>query len=166
MHNSSEHLAIYVSIDEHGQVREAWPLNSDNAGLEDPARDQVRKWKIKAPVDSNGKPLQVDGPLGFFFESKIDNPLPILSSPEEIARQIIQCDYNPKLPKGVLPSGQSFKIRVGVNEKGQETGETYPNVPWSAVEATHFRPHECKYRPYVVNGQATYYGIEFTFTAP
>jgi hypothetical protein len=36
-------LAMYVSVDTNGQVLEAWPLNSDNAGLNDPTRDQVRK---------------------------------------------------------------------------------------------------------------------------
>lgn len=164
--NTSGHLAMYISIDNTGQVREAWPLNSDNAGLEDPARDQVRKWKIKAPVDKDGKPLQIDGPLGFFFQSKIENALPILSSQEDIQRQIIRCDYKPILPKGALPSGQSFKIRVGINEKGEETGESYPEVPWSAIQAADFHPHDCKYKPYLVNGQPTYYGIEFTFTAP
>jgi hypothetical protein len=164
--NTSGQLAMYVSIDNHGQVREAWPLNSDNAGLEDPARDQVRKWKIEAPADKDRKPVQVDGALGFHFQSKIENALPILTSREEIERQIIQCNYNPMLPSGVLPSRQSFKIRVGINERGEETGETFPNVTSSAIQATHFEPHLCTFRPYIVNGQATYYGIEFTFTAP
>jgi hypothetical protein len=164
--NTSGQLAMYVSVDNHGQVREAWPLNSDNAGLEDPARDQVRKWKIKAPIDKDGKSLQIEGALGFHFQCEIENALPILTSREEIERQIIKCNYNPILPKGVLPAGQSFKIRIGINEHGEETGETFPNVASNAIQAAHFEPHSCKFRPYIVNGQATYYGIEFTFTAP
>jgi hypothetical protein len=34
--NLRGHLALYLSKDAQGRVREAWPLNSDNAGLDDP----------------------------------------------------------------------------------------------------------------------------------
>jgi hypothetical protein len=59
----------YIAIDAEGNVREAWPLNSDNAGLDDPARDQVKKWKVIPVKDSAGNPVQADGPLGFRFET-------------------------------------------------------------------------------------------------
>jgi len=165
--NTSGHLAMYVSIDGQGKVREAWPLNSDNAGLEDPARDQVRKWEIKAPVDNAGKPLQIDGPLAFVFHSKVEDPLPILTSKEEIDRQTIDCPYQPLLPHGLLPSGRTFKIRIGVNEKGEQTGITFPpDVPWSVIQAAHISLRSCRFKPYVVNGRTTYYGIEYTYSAP
>lgn len=60
---------MYVSIDAQGHVREAWPLNSDNAGLNDPARDQVGKWMIIPIRDAAGNPNQADGGLGFRFET-------------------------------------------------------------------------------------------------
>ena len=41
--NVRGHLAMYLSVDSEGRGREAWPLNSDNAGLENPAREQVSK---------------------------------------------------------------------------------------------------------------------------
>lgn len=66
--NLRGNLAMYISIDAEGHVREVWPLNSDNAGLDDPARDQVKKWKVVPLKDSAGNPAQVDGPLGFRFE--------------------------------------------------------------------------------------------------
>ena len=62
-------LALYISIDADGHVREAWPLNSDNAGLDDPARDQVKKWTVVPAKNQFGNPIQADGPLGFRFES-------------------------------------------------------------------------------------------------
>src|SRR5277367_3256039 len=40
-------LSMYISVDRQGQVREAYPLNSDNAQLQGAARDQLLKWKIK-----------------------------------------------------------------------------------------------------------------------
>jgi len=77
--NVHGHLAMYISVDSQGHAREAWPLNSDNAGLEDPAREQVRTWKLKRAVDPTGKPVQVDGGLGFIFDTKIGDPLPVIS---------------------------------------------------------------------------------------
>ena len=40
-------LSMYASVDRSGHLREAWPLNSDNAVLEDAARNQVMKWQFK-----------------------------------------------------------------------------------------------------------------------
>lgn len=63
-------LCMYISVDRQGQVREAYPLNSDNAGLEDAARDQLLKWKLKPMVAKSG-PLQVEAPLSFRFETTL-----------------------------------------------------------------------------------------------
>jgi hypothetical protein len=79
--NTHGRLAVYVSIDTQGQVREAWPLNSDNAGLDDSVREQVRHWTTKPPV-SDGKPVQVDGPRGFAFDTRVADPLPELGDAE------------------------------------------------------------------------------------
>lgn len=90
--NVHGHLAMYISVDAQGQVQEAWPLNSDNAGLNDPARDQVRHWKLKQMTDKAGNPVQVEGGLGFSFETRIDNPLPELSDAEvrELATKTVE----------------------------------------------------------------------------
>ncbi len=164
--NVHGHLAMYISADREGQVREAWPLNSDNAGREDPAREQVRKWKLKPAVDSTGKRLQVDGGLGFVFDTKIDNPLPVITG-AEIGSVASGCGYNPVLPAGLLPSGTTFKIRVSVNEKGKNTGESFPaGIEGDAVQRSGLHIRNCHFKPYIVNGQPTYYFIDFVFTAP
>ncbi len=67
--NLRGNLGLYMAVDAEGKVREAWPLNSDNAGLDDPVRDQVKKWKIAPIKDSAGNPVQAEGPLGFRFET-------------------------------------------------------------------------------------------------
>ena len=67
--NLRGNLALYVSIDAEGHMREAWPLNSDNAGLDDPAREQVKKWSVTPVKYPGGNPIQADGPLGFRFET-------------------------------------------------------------------------------------------------
>lgn len=159
--NTSGRLAMYMSVDATGQVREAWPLNSDNAGLEDPAREQVRKWKLK-PMTDKGLPVQVDGVIAFAFGTKVENPLPVLSTPDAIAQQMSGCQYKPVLPKGVLKSGESVKIRLSVNEQGKLTGESFqgPDVE------TGLDTSECRFKPYLVNGKASYYYIDLVFTAP
>jgi hypothetical protein len=62
-------LSIYVSIDRNGRVRETWPLNSDNAGLEDAAREQVKRWQFKTAT-GDGAPVQVETILTFAFNTK------------------------------------------------------------------------------------------------
>jgi TonB family protein len=63
-------LSMYVSVDRLGRVREAYPLNSDNAGLQDAARDQLLKWKIK-PIAANGVLVQAEAPLTFRFQTTL-----------------------------------------------------------------------------------------------
>jgi len=63
-------LSMYVSVDRHGRVREAYPLNSDNAGLQDAARDQLLEWKLK-PMAAKGVPIQAEAPLTFRFETTL-----------------------------------------------------------------------------------------------
>jgi hypothetical protein len=72
--NTKGNLAIYVGIDAQGHVREAWPLNSDNAGLNDQVRAQVMQWRLTPVVDKDGRPEQVEGGLGFRFETSLAKP--------------------------------------------------------------------------------------------
>ena len=165
--NLRGHLAMYISVDRTGRVREAWPLNSDNAGLEDSAREQVRQWKLKTATDSTGKAIQVDGALGFLFETRIDSPLPVLTGSAVMGHQVTGCSYNPVLPRGLLARGQSFVIRASVNEVGKLTGESYPQgVAWDVVQKAGLHLPDCTFHPYLVEGKPTYYFIDFVFTAP
>lgn len=68
---TSGKLAIYVSADKAGHVREVWPEGSDNSDLEDFARDQVRKWQFK-PAAANGVPVQMESVLTFTFKTKLE----------------------------------------------------------------------------------------------
>jgi TonB family protein len=68
----SGRMALYVSVDKEGHVREVWPKGSDNSDLEDPARDQVRKWQFK-PAAANGVPVQMETVLTFTFRTKLED---------------------------------------------------------------------------------------------
>ena len=63
-------LSMYISVDRQGRVREAYPLNADNAGLQDVARDQLLKWKLKAMV-VKGVPVQAESAMTFRFDTKL-----------------------------------------------------------------------------------------------
>lgn len=65
-------LSIYISVDRQGRVREAYPLNADNAELQDAARDQLLKWQLK-PILQNGVPVQAEAALTFRFETTLAN---------------------------------------------------------------------------------------------
>jgi TonB family protein len=67
----SGRMALYISVDKGGHVREVWPEGSDNSDLEDYARDQVRKWRFK-PAAANGVPVQMETVLTFTFQTKLD----------------------------------------------------------------------------------------------
>jgi TonB family protein len=157
-------LAMYISVDRTGQVREAWPLNSDNAGLEDPAREQVRKWKFKAAVDQSGKAVQVKGGLGFTFETRIDNPLPILSNAQirELATKIVE----PVWPASGLQHGQIVLVEISVNEEGKLTGSSYSKTPPAALRAVNDAIRKWSFRPLIRDEKPQYFHGTLEFVVP
>ncbi|GGA69909.1 hypothetical protein GCM10011507_21830 [Edaphobacter acidisoli] len=157
-------LAMYVSVDRDGVVREAWPLNSDNAGLDDPARDQVRHWKFKSAVDKSGNRVQVDGGLGFSFETKIGNPLPELSDAE--VRSLAINLVEPKWPSSGLQSGEVIEVRVSVDEQGKLAGIGFTKVPIAAQGAVLNVWHEWKFRPLIQDGKPQYFHGVLRFVIP
>jgi hypothetical protein len=156
-------LAIYVSVDSAGQVRETWPLNSDNAGLEDPVREQVQHWTTK-PAIANGKPVQVDGGLGFTFDTKIADPLPELSDAEvrALATKIVEPVWAP----GSAHSGDVVEVDIGVNEQGKLTGEGYTKVPSNLQNPVMAAISEWTFRPLIRNGKPQYFHGIVKFVVP
>jgi hypothetical protein len=65
--NTKGLLSMYISVDRDGQVQEAYPLNSDNAGLQQAAQEQLLKVKLK-PIVMQGMPVQAEAGLTFRFE--------------------------------------------------------------------------------------------------
>jgi hypothetical protein len=160
--NTHGRLAMYVSADAAGHVREAWPLNSDNAGLEDPAREQVRHWTTK-PAVADGKPVQVDGGLGFAFDTKIGDPLPELSDAEvrALATKIVE----PVWASGAH-SGDVAEVDIGVNEEGKLTGEGYTKVPSNLQSPVMAAISQWTFRPLIRNGKPQYFHGVLKFVVP
>jgi TonB family protein len=95
---------MYVSVDRQGHIREAYPLNSDNAGLQDAARDQLLKWKLK-PMAANGVPVQAEAPLTFRFETTLAT---------HAAQSTAQASSGSRAPDAVPPL--SVRVSPGVLE--------------------------------------------------
>jgi hypothetical protein len=157
-------LAIYVSVDREGRVREAWPLNSDNAGLNDPAREQVRTWKLKPAVDKEGKPVQVDGGLGFAFETSVGVPLPELNDAE--VRALAVSTAEPDWAKFALAAGTVLELQVSVNETGVLTGTGFRQVPPAAQGAVMDAIQKWRFRPLLRDGKAQYFHGTVRFVVP
>ncbi len=105
--------AVYASADRNGHIREVWPEGCDNDGLEEPLREQVKKWQLTAAA-SDGAPVQVEALLSFAFHTTVDNshPLPQLSDAEvrKLATDIVE----PVFPPGSAKSGTEFAIDISV----------------------------------------------------
>jgi hypothetical protein len=158
-------MIVHIITDRTGQVREAHKHNSDNPGAEDFGVQQAFRYKFK-PLLVEGVPVQMETPLVLHFKTQIADPVPVITG-KDIDSVVSRCHYNPALPKGLLPSGTTFKIRVSVNEQGKNTGEIFPSgIPWNIVQKAGQQLQSCKFKIYLVNGQLWYHHIDFVFTEP
>jgi TonB family protein len=156
-------LSLYVSIDRNGHVREAWPLNSDNAGLDDAARKQVLKWEFK-PAGENGAPVQIGTTLTLAFNTKIGDPIPILT--DEEARKLATNVVEPVFPAGTA-KGTVVKIEVGVSLDGTINGAGNPdNAPTPLFMAAYNAVRQWRFRRYVRDGKPDLFGADLIFRAP
>lgn len=156
-------LSMYISVDRSGHVREAWPLNSDNAGLDDAAREQVMKWTFK-PAKMHDVPVQLETVLTFAFNSKVGNPIPILSDAE--ARKLATDVVEPKFPADTA-KGTEVKVQIGVSLDGSVNGVGNPyNVPTPLFMAAYSAVRQWHFRQYVRDGKPNLFGADIVFRVP
>ncbi len=155
---------MYLSVDRDGHVREAWPLNSGNAGLEDPARDQVRQWTLKPATDKGGNRVAVDGPISFAFETVIGDPLREVSDSE--VRALATHAVEPGWPAGALQPGEVVEVQVSVDEQGKLAGASYPKTPAAAVGPVMNALNNWSFRPLLRNGEPQYFHGTVRFVVP
>jgi hypothetical protein len=161
--NTSGVLSMYISVDRGGHVREAWPLGSDNAGLEDPAREQVMKWRFK-PANIHDVPVQIETVLTLAFNTKIGNPIPILS--DEEARKLATNIVEPVFPPGSL-KGTEVRVRVAVSLDGTVNGvDNSYHVPTPLFMAAYAALHQWHFRPYLRDGKPDVFSAGIVFRVP
>jgi hypothetical protein len=156
-------LSMFVSVDRNGRVRETWPLNSDNAGLEDPAREQVMRWRFKTAT-SDGAPVQVESVITLAFSTKVGDAIAILS--DEEARKLAVRVVEPSFPADAV-SATVVKIQIGVALDGTVNGVSNPHgAPTQLFLAAYNAVRQWRFRPYMKNGTPDLFGADITFRVP
>lgn len=142
-------MSVYVSIDRSGQVREVWPLASNNPELNESAREQVLQWKYK-PY-SNGGPSQMEAVLTFVFSTRIESPIPVLNNAE--ARKLATHVVEAVVPAGKARKGSKFSLRVSVDEAGKMRAvQNQNNVAPALYAAGTAALKQWRFRPYINQG--------------
>ena len=167
-------LSMYISVDREGRVREAYPLNSDNAQLQDAARDQLLQWKLK-PLVSKGVSVQVESALSFRFETTLaakgTEPPAEVGTPgssETIAPAILQVskgtlqglrekDFAPVYPAEAKKNRIQGRVvlaltidKTGTPREIRVVTSPDQSLTDSAIAAV----SQWRYRPYQLNGSA------------
>lgn len=152
-------LALYISADRSGHVREAWFVGSDNPEVSDAARDQVLRWRFQPYV--NGVPMQMESVLTFVFASTLD-PVPVLNDSE--ARQLATRVVEARVPPGKTSARKTFTLRVSVDEHGKVVGVQNPNNVSSRLFTAGDRAlRQWSFRPYTHDGKPDIFDADITF---
>jgi TonB family protein len=169
--NTSGKLSMFLSTDKDGHVREVYPLNSDNAGLQVAARDQLLKWQLK-PAIIDGSRVQIEVPLTFAFSTTLDGApgssasvdvsssasspetKPIVVSPV-IANSLRTKSFAPVYPQKLRENRVSGKVELKaiIGKNGQIVSLTpiasnNPDFTNAAITAV----QHWAYKPYLLNG--------------
>lgn len=155
--------AVYISADRTGTIREAWPNGCDNAGLEDPLREMVKKWRLKPAVEG-GTPVQIESLVTFSFDTQAEKTraLPILTDAE--ARELASGIVEPVFPPGSVTEGVQITVQVSVDETGKLTGiSNTGNLSTAAFLAANAALKRWHFKPYVKDGKAQYFHADIIF---
>ncbi len=167
-------LTMYISVDRTGAVREAYPLNSDNAILQDAVRDQLLKWKFK-PIQLNSAPVQAEAAMSFRFETRFADGVapPMVTSlppaPVPTADPAVRIRVSSAVIQGLLlykeapqypPSAKERHVQgdvllsmtidtTGVPRNIRMVSSPDESLTDAAVAAV----TQWRYRPYLLNGK-------------
>jgi hypothetical protein len=156
-------MSLYISNDQAGHVREAWPVASGNPELNDGVRNQVLQWQYKPYT--NGGPSQMEALLTFAFTTHIENPIPVLSDAEvrKLATRVVEA----VVPPGKTRKGTRFTLRISVDEAGKLQAVLNPNTVASALyTAGAAALKKWRFHPYLNNGNADRFYADVTFRVP
>lgn len=154
-------LSVYVSADELGQVREVWPVASDNPELNMAAREQVLHWRFQPYV--NGVPMQMESVLTFAFNAVMGPPIPLLSN--AAARKLATHIVEPSLAPGKAPKATRFTLRIRVDVQGRllrVQNLQNANPVLAAVGERALK--QWQFRPYLRDGSPDRFDADIAFT--
>jgi hypothetical protein len=153
-------ISVYVSVDRAGQVREVWPLASNNPELNEAVRDQLLRWQYK-PYN-NGGPSQMEAVLTFAFATRIENPIPVLSDAE--ARKLATRIVEAVVPPGKARKGTKFVLRISVDEAGKvQAVQNQNKVAPALYTAGAAALKQWRFRPYMNHGKPDRFYADLSF---
>ena len=153
-------LSVYISVDKLGQVREVWPLQSDNPELNAAARQQLMQWRFQ-PYQ-NGVPMQMESVLTFAFQTKMGTPIPLLSNAE--ARKLATHVVEPRVPRGKSSGKKTFTLRIRVDEQGKLVRVlNLKNAPPALYTAGEKALQQWQFRPYLRDGKPDLFDADIVF---
>ena len=154
-------LSLYVGVDRKGQVREVWPLKSDNPAVENSARAQVRTWKFR-PAEIEGVPAQFETILTLAFESNIKNAAHVLKNEE--ARKLAEHVVEPRFTPGIYPEKTEITVRISVAADGSIRSTSNPNkVDTGLFLAAMNAVRQWTFRQYLREGKPDSFEADITF---
>ena len=154
-------LTIYISADKLGQVREVWPVASDNPELNAAAREQVQHWRFQPYV--NGVPMQMESVLTFAFNAMMGAPIPLLSN--AAARKLATHIVEPTVPPGRAAKGTRFTLRIRVDEQGKLVRVQNPqNVKAVLATAGERALKQWQFHPYLRDGRPDRFDADIVLT--
>jgi hypothetical protein len=155
--------AVYISADRTGNVREVWPHGCDNAGLQDPLREMVRKWRLKPAVEG-GAPVQIESLVTFSFDTKTEKSKapPVLTDAE--ARKLATDVVEPVFPPGSVEKGTEVVVQISVDESGKlaGVGNTH-KLKTAAFLAAYAALKQWHFQPYLKDGKPQYFHADIVF---
>ena len=156
-------MSLYISNDRAGHVREAWPVASGNPELNDAVRNQVLQWQYKPYV--NGGPSQMEALLTFAFNTRIENPIPVLNDADvrKLAIRVVE----PIVSPGKARTGTRFTLRISVDEAGKLQAVLNPNsVAPALYSAGAAALKKWRFRPYLNKGKPDRFYADVTLRVP
>lgn len=151
-------LSLYVCTDLAGHTQEVYELNSDHPEMADAAREQMTNWTFK-PAVIKGNPVQAEGIVTFAYETKIDDPYPVLSN-EDARKRAIKL-VEPHFPESTA-RGTIVSVRVLVSEEGRVM--TIGNISGCPLGPIVAVVEQWRFQPYLRDGKPTDFNADLTFT--
>lgn len=157
---SSGTISVYVSVDKLGQVREVWPLQSDNPELNAAARRQVMEWRFQPYI--NGTPMQMESVLTFAFQTTMGPPIALLSNAE--ARKLATHVVEPRVAREKAAGSKTFTLRIRVDEQGRLVRVlNLKNAPAAFYTAGKNALQQWRFRPYLRKGKPDLFDADIVF---
>jgi TonB-like protein len=156
-------LSVYVSVDKLGQVREVWPVASDNPELNAAAREQIQHWRFQPYV--NGVPMQMESVLTFAFNAVMGPPIPLLSNAaaRKLATRVVEPRMMP--PPGKAHRAARFTLRIRVDEQGRLVRvQNLQNANPVLAAAGERALKQWQFRPYLRDGSPDRFDADIVFT--